>query len=312
MKETNETTAEESNEELSNLKGALQQALDEGDMQRAGSLKEKMLPHLETLKGFKTNADIFKEAEEIMGKDFLGPQAIENTFGIHLESKDVPKIPFSKEELENAKILAQFLVLRTDKAPDGKDLTIMKMEKIAKDVSKPIMVGRQCKRALKKEGLINELPRKGWALVTKHPLDYNVDVMSHNATVIGYLKRNIFDGQEIPIEYERAFEEFAAALDFVKDLRIRGGKKSENNDIIKNLKITELTKPSVSEVIYDSLVYQKNNGIILQKDLAILTKSCPLSKGFVFVGSGENNFYLDFFSSIKHSGKPGATLSRRS
>ncbi|MDO8507935.1 MAG: hypothetical protein Q7S53_05235, partial [bacterium] len=93
MKEINETAAEESNEELSTLKESLRQALDEGDIKRAGELKEEMAPHLETLKGFKTNADIFKEAEEIMGKDFLGPQAIENTFGIHLESKDIPRIP---------------------------------------------------------------------------------------------------------------------------------------------------------------------------------------------------------------------------
>lgn len=307
-----EPTPEDSYEELSSLKDSLRRAIDDGDMQRAGKLKEEIAPHLEALKGFKTNFEIFEEAEEIMGNDFLGPQAIEETFGIHLEAEDIPKIPFSKEELESAKRLGQFLVLRTEKAPDGKDLTIMKMEKIAKDVSKPIMVGRKCKRALNKEGLVNESPREGWALVTKHPLDYSIDCMHQIAASIGYLKRRFTDNQKTPIEYEKAFEEFAAAQDSVNALRGRKGKKSEENDIVKKLKITELTKPSISEVIYDSLVYQKNNGSILYKDLPVLTRSCPLSKGFVFVGSGDNNFYLDFFSTRKHSGDPAAVLSRRS
>ncbi|MDO8507936.1 MAG: hypothetical protein Q7S53_05240, partial [bacterium] len=272
-------------------------------------------------KGFKTNADIFKEAEEIMGKDFLGPQAIENTFGIHLESKDIPRIPFSNEDLELAKGLSQFLILRTDKAPDGGDLTPGKMAKISNDPSSSIISSRKSAKAFKKEGMAKEVPLKGWALVSKMPLSYNTDIMSVNAKVIAYLKGIVFSRKEIPKEYEAAFKEYESALDTLASIQIkrfRGkGNKEEKNDIIKNLAITKLTEPSVSEVVYDSLVYERNNGTRLYKQTAILTRSCSSSKGFVFAFSNgeDGRFYIDFidyFDSWKRSGTPGGILSRRS
>ena len=72
-----------------------------------------------------------KIAKEILGaREFMGPNEVEKAFGIKLESKDIPAIPFSKEELKRAKELGQFLILRTDKAPDGEDLTMIKMHKM--------------------------------------------------------------------------------------------------------------------------------------------------------------------------------------
>ncbi len=51
------------------------------------------------------------EAKAIMGKDFIGPEEAKNAFGIE-GSVETSAIPFSKEELEQAKELGQMLVWR--------------------------------------------------------------------------------------------------------------------------------------------------------------------------------------------------------
>jgi len=64
----------------------------------------------------------FEEAREIFGKDFLGPEAAEATFGVELsqdEIEQIEEIPFSREELEQAKQLGMMLVLRVPRI--GKD-----------------------------------------------------------------------------------------------------------------------------------------------------------------------------------------------
>ncbi len=69
-----------------------------------------------------------KSAQEIMSKDFLCPEAIAKAFpGITLETKNIPNIPFSKEDLLRAKELGQCLILHVDKAPDGAPMTMQKI-----------------------------------------------------------------------------------------------------------------------------------------------------------------------------------------
>ena len=63
----------------------------------------------------------FDEAREIFGKDFLGSEAIQTTFGVELtpeELKEVEDIPFTREELEQAKQLGMMLVLRVSRLGD--------------------------------------------------------------------------------------------------------------------------------------------------------------------------------------------------
>ncbi|MDE1970077.1 MAG: hypothetical protein KGI50_00660 [Patescibacteria group bacterium] len=66
----------------------------------------------------------FNEAQELLGKDFLGPEAVKATFGIELSPDElgrIENIPFTREELEQAKQLGMMLVLRIPRI--GKDKT---------------------------------------------------------------------------------------------------------------------------------------------------------------------------------------------
>ncbi len=79
--------------------------------------KEGLIPE-----GKETNIE-FGEAREIFGKDFLGPEAIQTTFGVELtpdELQEVEDIPFTREELEQAKQLGMMLVLRVPRLGEGK------------------------------------------------------------------------------------------------------------------------------------------------------------------------------------------------
>ena len=91
--------------------------------------KLKQLEHLAQPEGLGVE---FQEAQEIFGKDFLGPEALAKTFGIELGDmqKDVLEIQFSKEELEQAKKLGMMLVLRVPTDKDNKPLTIDKMREM--------------------------------------------------------------------------------------------------------------------------------------------------------------------------------------
>ena len=77
----------------------------------------------------------FKEAQELLGKDFLGPDVIEKTFGVQLtaeELQEVAELPFAHEELEQAKALGMMLVLRVDHDAEGKPLTINQIREMFK------------------------------------------------------------------------------------------------------------------------------------------------------------------------------------
>ncbi len=78
--------------------------------------KEGLIPE-----GKETNIE-FGEAREIFGKDFLGPEAIKSVYGVELtpdELQEVEDIPFTREELEQAKQLGMMLVLRVPRLGEG-------------------------------------------------------------------------------------------------------------------------------------------------------------------------------------------------
>ena len=107
----------------------------------------------------KQEAIDFREVQEILGKDFIGPEAIETTLGIKLspeELEQVENIPFTREELEQAKELGMLLVLRVPHDKDKQPLTLNRMREILAGEDK---LGDPKK---KKSKLIYSQPGEGW------------------------------------------------------------------------------------------------------------------------------------------------------
>ena len=128
----------------------------------------------------------FDEAREIFGKDFLGPEAIKTTYGVELtqdELQEIENIPFTREELEQAKQLGMMLVLRVPSIGEGKEAKPLTIDQIREKFSGGDSLGDPKKKKQKvfygKKGeswydnekfATQDTPKLGWGLVMKSVL----------------------------------------------------------------------------------------------------------------------------------------------
>ena len=142
--------------------------------------KEGLVPEI------KEAAVEFDEAREVFGKDFLGPEAIQSTFGVELtpeELQEIENIPFNKEELEQAKQLGMMLVLRVPRLGEGKTerpLTIDSARELfatgdtlgdPKKKKQKVFYGKKGESWYDNEKFATqETPKLGWGLVMKSVL----------------------------------------------------------------------------------------------------------------------------------------------
>ncbi|MEI6627041.1 MAG: MoxR family ATPase [bacterium] len=71
-----------------------------------------------------------EQAEKIMGDNFYGREEIKNTFGIELARYEVPAIPYTPEQLEQAKELGESLILRINQDAEGNAMTMKRINQI--------------------------------------------------------------------------------------------------------------------------------------------------------------------------------------
>ena len=204
-----------------------------------------------------------KNAREILGKkDVLGPEEIEKTFGLKLKTEDIPKIPFGKVDLERAKELGQFLILRVDKAKDGTGLSMKTMhDLLAKEFEKEdygkILASIDW---YKEENFFTkETPRLSWALTSKEVIPNSVskNYLKQIEEIVNYLKNKVFEKRAVPKDYEEAINEFSEKKGKIEKLMEENWQEATQE--LENLKITKLTRQSPSEFLYDFLVYFKSN-----------------------------------------------------
>ena len=211
-----------------------------------------------------------ESAKEIMKDEFFGPKAIENAFGIKVESKDIPTIPFGKADLERAKELNQFLVLRVDKTKDGKPLTMKKMNEMLEG---KLLEGTKFLYADDGTGKIkddawykdedffaNEAPKLSWALVGKKeiPSSTGKNYLDQTREIVKYLRNQVFVGKAMPKEYEEGINEFEKKEKGIAEIIDSDWKTAAEE--LANLKINQLTRQAPVEVLYDIAIYFKNKG----------------------------------------------------
>ncbi len=128
----------------------------------------------------------FDEAREIFGKDFLGLEAIQTTFGVELtpeELQEIENIPFTREDLEQAKQLGMMLVLRVPRLGEGKTerpLTIDSARELfakgdslgdPKEKKQKVFYGKKGESWYDGEKFATQdTPKLGWGLVMKSVL----------------------------------------------------------------------------------------------------------------------------------------------
>lgn len=67
------------------------------------------------------------EKQEIMGKNFFGEREIKEVFGFEISQSEIPPIPYSIEQLKQAKKLGESLILRISHDAKGNPMTLQTM-----------------------------------------------------------------------------------------------------------------------------------------------------------------------------------------
>lgn len=200
----------------------------------------------------------FKEAKEILGEDFLGPEAVKGAFGI--EFKEIPEIPFSKEDLERAKELNQQLVFYADKAPDGQFLTGEKLFELTGNKtsdSKKLFYDTNWYK--NEDFFTKEKPKDGWKLVAKEVISGSADknYLQQTETIVDYLKNDVFKNKPLPEEYQKAIDGFESKKQEIK--KLLGSDWEKAAEELEKLEITKLTRETPVEAFYRLILNEKEN-----------------------------------------------------
>jgi len=281
--------------------------------QRRGTEREEKLSVGESI------SKHIEVAIEKLGKEnVFGPKEIEKVFGVKIE--DVPDIPFSVEELERAKNLNQMLILRVDKTAEGKPMSIKAMSDILDKKWQDEGRGRLLNLVknwmnwLGESSFTQESPRAGWALVSKDVLPDSLgkNYLEQTEVVIKTLKEEVFKDLDIPEEYAEAITEFENKK--AEIVKLMDKDWTEAAQELLQLKITQLTRQTAAEAIYDLAVYYDINNKRLLADrltwLAFPDSHCRLVQLGCFSGNGVSGLGLGWSSFVQHP-TLGTCLSRR-
>jgi len=247
-------------------------------------------------------------AKEIMGDDFFAHEEIEKAFGFKVNPELIPEVPFSREDLERARELNQFLILRVDKTGDGKPLTLAKMNELlggkTKDGSKALYADDESGSGkieddswYKDEDFaLKDVPKLSWALVSKEVISSSPDknYLDQTSEIVDYLKNEVFKGKEIPVEFQSAISEFEKSKDGIEKLMNEDWEKAAEK--LEGLAITKFTRQTPAEAIYDIFVYFQNKGERLLENMYTWTSRRSSDGELVLVGrfdSGGAGVYGD-------------------
>lgn len=262
-------------------------------------------------------AEQIKVAVEKLGKEnVFGPKEIEKIFDVRLT--EVPGIPFSVEELERAKKLGQMLLLRIDKTAEGKPMSLEAMAEVMtkrwKDEGKGDLLGTVdgWKRSVGEDRFTTESPRAGWALVSRDvlPESLSKNYIEQTEVIVETLKSKVFKDLKIPEEYKKAIAEFESKKAKLAELVNEDWEKAAKE--LTELKISQMTRQTFSETIYDLAVYYDANNKRLLSDTS--TWSSSLSPGGFVMGLGRfdaKGVYGNWWDPGARRGYLGVSLSRR-
>lgn len=199
-----------------------------------------------------------EQAEELIGKEnFFGPKEIQTAFKLknEIDPNQIPEIGFTSEELERAKKLNHFLILRIDQTTDGVLLT---MEELMALKANKFMNGNKLLYDIgwykNQDFFIKESIKLSWALVTREIVDNttNKEYLQQYDVLISYLQNEVFKNQPLPKEYQEAIKEYNDQKTQIEAIVHSDWKSAAGQ--LENLKITKLLRRTPAEILYDIIV----------------------------------------------------------
>lgn len=257
-------------------------------------------------------------AIELLGEEnVFGPKEVEKTWGVCL--KEVPNIPFLVAELEQAGKMEQMLILRVSETADGKPMSLEAMNDIVQKrwqkagkgglLSTPDGWENFIKEAYKKAS-----PRLGWALVSQKEVileSLSKNYIEQTEVIVSILKREAFKGMKLPDIFAEAIAEFESKKDQLTRLMVNDWQKATKE--LSKLKITQLTRQTTPEAIYDLAMYYDRHNKRLLNYTSTWTASLNPDGELVLLGYfGARGVCGDAWGPDLRDGSLGVSLSRRS
>jgi hypothetical protein len=249
-----------------------------------------------------------KFAKELFGQDYFGPETLDGVWGIEIDPKDIPEIPFSQSQLEYDKMRSQLLILRARNGPDGLPLTMQKQH----DLLNPDMESRGLGKVLAELDMPQmELMRKAsffnsdapvmtkdqnyeWALT--YP---NVEVLSRpkpknylqQTDLLVTRAKQTFRG-EMPRHYKDAVDEYQeyrrktfGSLNeeqIERELASQDGRKHFQE--LARLKLNQLLLPTPAQMMFDMLTYYQDQNKRILEDAYTWTNTSYGDRYIVILG----------------------------
>jgi hypothetical protein len=312
--------------EIDKLKGDFDQELtrseQSGDFSKSFTLKKEiddrvaaLKARMETVRAFEpepTSERVDLEfAEKLFGRDYLGPQAISEVWSVEIPPDKVPEIPFSQQELERAKELNQFLILRAKYAADGGILHMYKMHEL---LSVDMLQQGRGKVLADTDGdwntsnffiadspVTDQSQNFQWALTSKtvHPGTIDKDYAFQTGMLADYLRVEISQGG-IPKYYEdalRGYEDYRRNT-FVSvtwdqiNAQISGKDWHTYARDLTSLKINQLLRPSPAQAQFDVLTYYQSRNVRLP----------ALREGFIWTNARSKSGHIVTFGDFDKEG----------
>jgi len=253
------------------------------------------------------------EAREIMDDDFFGPDELRTAFGYEFDRSLIPEIPFSTQELSEAKTRGQFLMLYVSTTADGKAIT---MERLYKDLTPKIEASGKGKVLYNTDRYKNEkffttdVPFSKWRLVTKDVLPESLkhNYLEQTQDIVDYV--NTLSGMgPLPLEYQEAMNEFyGQKLDIAE---ILSSKWQEAAKKLAALKINQMFRQTPVEALYADMVYLRIKNERLLEAKYAWTNGQTSSGRLVSVGYADTEgVRVGYWGPGGSSGGIGVVLSR--
>jgi len=140
---------------------AIEYFKENDDYESANKIVDKLQLSIDFSKVEKATITSLERAKEIMGHNFFGPEKVKERFNIDVDN--VPEIPYTPKELNEAMEKGGSLVLRIDSDNDGKPLTI----EIISDRIKNIVDEKSIADFKQEAFLTKEHPNLEWKIVAE-------------------------------------------------------------------------------------------------------------------------------------------------
>ena len=247
-----------------------------------------------------------ERAREILGeKDLLGPEAVAKAFGIELSSDQIPPMPYSDKDLELAKGLGEMLVLTVNKDNEGNSLTMARMLELTAseftdpETGKPAKLLYHQKQACSSE-LENDAwykdepfykeqaPLLRWRLVGKKPLLMTLtpDYGGQAKETINYPEQTKILRDHLKSIGALSDDEEAECSDETLDkiTKTMSSDLKKAAKMLSELKINQNHRRTPAEILYDILLFAKNNNERLLTNVYDWSNTVTSGGGLVDVG----------------------------